>query len=343
MDTETKPAPAVDKLAEALAAAQGTFTNPKKTKTANAGKYSYSFADLADVLDAIRQPMASAGLSVVQTIETGPLHLATTLMHTSGQSITSRYPLVAMTSQQDMGSQLTYARRYSLCAILGVAAEEDRDGAVQGERAPASQVAPLEDLYGRMGEAGIGNAKVLAYLKAAGIHDAGAAKGVDTLPAEVVKRLVADWDKALPEIRAAAGKKHANATPATPAAPAATEAPAAHATAAPATATAAAHSAPAAAETAHAALDPYAGIDEALAGMMRAAKITPEQLKAYYVGKGHLPKTVEPCALKADYIRALTQPAWHRNRRRGTDGRTRFHRMRAALPSCRTARPRSRF
>jgi hypothetical protein len=304
MDTETKPAPAVAQLAEALAAAQGKFTNPKKTKTANAGKYSYSFADLADVLDAIRQPMASAGLSVVQTIETGPLHLATTLMHVSGQSITSRYPLVAMTSQQDMGSQLTYARRYSLCAILGVAAEEDRDGAVQGERAAATQAAPLEDLYSKMGEAGIGNAKVLAYLKASGIHDAGAAKGVDTLPAEVVKRLVADWDKALPEIRAAAGKKPANATPATPAAQEATAAPAA-----PTTATAAAPLAPAATNTAPAASDPYAGIDEALAGMMRAAKITPEQLKAYYVGKGHLPKTVEPSALKADYIRALTQPA----------------------------------
>jgi len=304
MDPETKPAPAVDKLAEALAAAQGKFTNPKKTKTANAGKYSYSFADLADVLDAIRQPMASAGLSVAQTIETGPLHLATTLMHTSGQCITSRYPLVAMTSQQDMGSQLTYARRYSLCAILGVAAEEDRDGAVQGERAPATQEGPLEQLYSKMGEAGIGNAKVLAYLRAAGIHDAGAAKGVDTLPAEVVKRLVADWDKALPEIRAAAGKKPANATPATPAAQEATAAPAA-----PTTATAAAPLAPAATETAPAASDPYAGIDEALAGMMRAAKITPEQLKAYYVGKGHLPKMVEPSALKADYIRALTQPA----------------------------------
>lgn len=308
MDTDTKPAPAVDKLAEALAAAQGKFTNPKKTKTANAGKYSYSFADLADVLDAIRQPMASAGLSVVQTIETVPLHLATTLMHTSGQCITSRYPLVAMTSQQDMGSQLTYARRYSLCAILGVAAEEDRDGAVQGERAAASQAAPLEELYGKMGEAGIGNAKVLAYLKTAGIHDAGAAKGVDTLPAEVVRKLVADWDKALPEIRAAAGKKPANATPAAPAATAAPEDTAAPA--APAAATAAAPSAPAAADnTAPTASDLYAGIDEALAGMMRVAKITPEQLKAYYVGKGHLPKTVEPSALKADYIRALTQPA----------------------------------
>jgi hypothetical protein len=307
MDTETKPAPAVDKLAEALAAAQGKFTNPKKTKTATGTKYSYTFADLADVLDAIRQPMASAGLSVVQTIETGPLHLATTLMHTSGQSVTSRYPLVAMTSQQDMGSQLTYARRYSLCAILGVAAEEDRDGAVQGERAPATQEGPLEALYGKMGEAGIGNAKVLAYLKASGIHDAGAAKGVDTLPAEVVKRLVADWDKALPEIRAAAGKKPANATPAAPAAPAAPDTTAAIVNLA--AAAAALVSAPAATSAAPAASDPYAGIDEALVGMMRAAKITPEQLKAYYVGKGHLPKTVEPSALKADYIRALTQPA----------------------------------
>jgi hypothetical protein len=212
-----------------------------------------------------------------------------------------------MTSQQDMGSQLTYARRYSLCAILGVAAEEDRDGAVQGERAAAPQEGPLEALYSKMGEAGIGNAKVLAYLKTAGIHDAGTAKGVDTLPAEVARKLVADWDKALPEIRAAAGKKPANATPVAPAPPAATETTAAPS--ATAMATAVAHLAPAAAETAPAASDLYAGIDEALAGMMRAAKIAPEQLKAYYVGKGHLPKTVEPSALKADYIRALTQPA----------------------------------
>lgn len=293
---ETKPAAQpVEKLAEALAAAQAAFQNPKKTKTANAGKYSYSFADLADVLDAIRQPMTSAGLSVVQTIETEPrLHLATTLMHSSGQSIVSRYPLTPMTSQQDMGSQITYARRYSLCAIVGVAAEEDRDGAV-GERAQPQQAAGgLEDLYSRMGEAGIGNAKVLAYLKAAGIHDAGAAKGVDTLPPEVVKRLLADWDKALPEIRAAATKKPADATPV--ATVAADPAPVAQA------------AAPAATPE-PAAPDAYAGIDAALAGMMREAKITPEALKAYYVGKGHLPKSVEPHALKPDYIRALTQPA----------------------------------
>lgn len=298
---ETKPAaPAVEKLAEALAAAQAAFQNPKKTKTANAGKYSYSFADLADVLDAIRQPMTSAGLSVAQTIETEPrLHLATTLMHASGQSIVSRYPLTPMTSQQDMGSQITYARRYSLCAIVGVAAEEDRDGAVQGERGQPQQASGgLEDLYAKMGEAGIGNAKVLAYLKAAGIHDAGTAKGVDTLPLAVVTQLLADWDKSLPEIRAAGGKKPANATPVAPVA--SEPAPAA---AQPQAASSALQELPAAAA------DPYDGIDAALAGMMREAKITPEALKAYYVGKGHLPKSVEPSALKPDYIRALTQPA----------------------------------
>lgn len=317
---ETKPAAhAVEKLAEALAAAQAKFTNPKKTKTAHAGKYSYSFADLADVLDVIRQPMTSAGLAIAQTIETEPsLHLATTLMHASGQRIVSRYPLKDMGSQQDMGSQITYARRYSICAILGVAAEEDRDAAVGGGAQPQQAAGGLEDLYNRMGEAGVGNAKVLAYLKAAGIHDAGpAAKGVDTLPPEAVRRLVADWDKVLPEIRAAATRKPANATPVTPAAPAAPATPATQAApaaptmakepAAPAATTAT--TAPTAPTAPSAEPDAYSGIDATLAGMMREAKITPEALKAYYVGKGHLPKSVEPSALKPDYIRALTQPA----------------------------------
>jgi hypothetical protein len=88
-------------------------------------------------VEQVRKPLADQGLSytqIVQQTETG-ITLVTLLMHKSGQWISGNYPLPKGLDSQDMGKAITYARRYSLCAILGIAAEDDDDGAgaVQGE------------------------------------------------------------------------------------------------------------------------------------------------------------------------------------------------------------------
>lgn len=87
------------------------------------------YADLAAVLDAIRAPLADNSLSVTQTTEIrdGGFVLVTKLRHSSGQWIASEYPLPVAATPQQLGSALTYARRYSLSAIACIAADEDDD------------------------------------------------------------------------------------------------------------------------------------------------------------------------------------------------------------------------
>jgi len=122
-------------LAAALAKAQGEFQPIKKDRTANAGTYSYDYADLAATIEAVRPALSKHGLSYVQPVcsDADGSVLVTRLMHASGQYIEGTYRLDSYDKPQDMGSALTYARRYSLTSMLGIAAEEDDDGrAAQG-------------------------------------------------------------------------------------------------------------------------------------------------------------------------------------------------------------------
>jgi hypothetical protein len=74
-------------------------------------------------------PLSDNGIAWTQTIEMrdGGLILATMLLHTSGQWIASEYPLPSSGKPQEMGSATTYAKRYSLAAIVGIAADDDDD------------------------------------------------------------------------------------------------------------------------------------------------------------------------------------------------------------------------
>jgi hypothetical protein len=121
----------IGQLAKALAAAQGEFRPIVKDKVVKSSSYSYRYADLATVRDAVTPALAKHGLAVVQTFRpNGGTHqyVETTLMHSSGESVSSSYQIPATGKQQEIGSAITYARRYSLCAILGVVAEDDDDG-----------------------------------------------------------------------------------------------------------------------------------------------------------------------------------------------------------------------
>jgi hypothetical protein len=116
-----------NELSAALAKAQSAMTSATFNRINPHFKNRY--ADLAAVIEAIREPMASNGLAVTQTTEIrdGSFVLVTTLRHTSGQWIGSEYPLPISAKPQEMGAAITYARRYSLQAISCIASDEDDD------------------------------------------------------------------------------------------------------------------------------------------------------------------------------------------------------------------------
>jgi hypothetical protein len=118
----------MNELMTALAAASAELTNPVKDKTAKAGAYSYTYANLASVLDIVRPILARHGLVVVQDVMLSDhrVNIITTVWHTSGESLTFG-PLSGPTGDtwQTLGGAITYARRYALMAALGLAADDD--------------------------------------------------------------------------------------------------------------------------------------------------------------------------------------------------------------------------
>jgi hypothetical protein len=117
----------IGELAAALAAAQGEITGALKDSKNPFFKSSY--ADLASVWDACRVSLSKNGLAVIQTASTsdaGAAVITTTLAHKSGQWIRGTLAMMPVKSDpQGMGSALTYARRYALAAMVGVAQVDD--------------------------------------------------------------------------------------------------------------------------------------------------------------------------------------------------------------------------
>lgn len=120
------------KLYEALAKAQGAMGNAKFNKVNP--HFRNKYADLSSIMDVCKKPLSENGLSILQIIKTdgeGKMYLVTRLAHTSGQFIESSFILRSEKNTiQGLGSALTYARRYSLSALLGIVADEDDDGEV---------------------------------------------------------------------------------------------------------------------------------------------------------------------------------------------------------------------
>ena len=139
--TLVPPPPSLAKLGAALAKAQGQMANAKKD-TENP-YFSSRYADLASIWDVIRKPLSDNGLCIIQqaTTDKGTVTVHTTLLHESGEKISDTLVLpVAQPTPQGYGSAITYARRYSLSAMVGVAAEADDDGnAASHAKSPATQ------------------------------------------------------------------------------------------------------------------------------------------------------------------------------------------------------------
>jgi ERF superfamily len=142
-------------LASALAKAQAELVNPEKSLTATIrtgrpGEWerSFRYAPLSSGLDIVRKTLGRHEIATLQTTaidqSAGMVNLTTTLAHASGEWIASDWPIcpIAETANpQRMGAALTYARRYALFALVGIAGEDDLDAPdlCDGPRSPTPQ------------------------------------------------------------------------------------------------------------------------------------------------------------------------------------------------------------
>ena len=121
----------IKEIATALSAFQGTLEQPKlekevKVRTKTGGEYKFKYADLSACVKAAAPALKEHGLSVTQIINNGKL--ITLLTHVSGQWFKSELTLPSQsTDYQAFGSAITYLKRYSYCAILGIVADTDDD------------------------------------------------------------------------------------------------------------------------------------------------------------------------------------------------------------------------
>jgi len=152
-------------IATALAKAQADIKKLERNRevevrTRSGGSYKFKYATLDHIIEHIREPLTKNGLWFTQLIETheGKYRLVTRLLHESGEAIESHTPLlVSGGNNQEFGSALTYMRRYSLSALLGLAADDDDDGnhadgnesqptgQPKKQKPPAQQTAPPQE------------------------------------------------------------------------------------------------------------------------------------------------------------------------------------------------------
>ena len=126
-------------LAAALAKAQAELVNPEKSLVATirsdrGGEQTFRYAPLSSGLDIVRKILGQHGIATVQTTAidqaAGIVNLTTLLAHASGEWISSDWPVCAIAdtaTPRRMGAALTYARRYSLFTLVGIAGEDDLD------------------------------------------------------------------------------------------------------------------------------------------------------------------------------------------------------------------------
>jgi ERF superfamily len=128
-------------IASALARAQAELTNPEKTLTAvirspfpREEDRTFQYASLASGLEIVRKTLSQQEIATIQTTRidpaTGNIHLTTLVAHASGEWISSDWPVCQAKDTEAphrMGAALTYARRYALFALVGIAGEDDLD------------------------------------------------------------------------------------------------------------------------------------------------------------------------------------------------------------------------
>ena len=127
-------------IATALAKAQTELTNPEKVMVGTIynnrtdAPQSFRYASLSSGLDIVRKALGGQQIAIAQTTDidraNGTVNLTTLLLHTSGEWISSDWPVCQLSetsAPRRMGAALTYARRYALFTMVGIAGEDDLD------------------------------------------------------------------------------------------------------------------------------------------------------------------------------------------------------------------------
>src|ERR1700681_4684828 len=136
-----RSSPSIASLAAALAKAQAELVNPEKSLTATIrsdergrADQTFRYASLSSGLDIVRKTLGLHEIATVQTTAidqiAGVVNLTTVLAHASGEWIASDWPVCAIAdtaTPHRMGAALTYARRYALFTLVGIAGEDDVD------------------------------------------------------------------------------------------------------------------------------------------------------------------------------------------------------------------------
>ena len=144
----------VGAIAAALAKAQVELSNPEKSLTAQiraGGSHgplrSFRYAPLSSGLDIVRKTLGRHEIATFQTTAIEPatncVNLTTVLAHSSGEWVASDWPVFSMTDRMashQTGAALTYARRYSLFTLVGIAGEDDLNGDLPLQSATPSQM-----------------------------------------------------------------------------------------------------------------------------------------------------------------------------------------------------------
>jgi hypothetical protein len=125
----------IGRIATALAKAQAELNNPERTLTATIqvrdSERTFRYASLANGLDLVRRCLGQHEIAVMQAtaVDQGQILLTTLLVHASGEWVSSIWPVCSAQepSAHVKGASLTYARRYALFAMVGIAGEDDLD------------------------------------------------------------------------------------------------------------------------------------------------------------------------------------------------------------------------
>ena len=170
-------------IAAALANAQAQLINPEKSLTGTirsdgtgGAERSFRYAPLSSGLDIVRKTLSQHEIATVQTTSidetAGMVRLSTVLAHASGEWIASDWPVCAIAetaTPHRMGAALTYARRYALFTLVGIAGEDDLDAPdliAPTTPAPKTEAGKTKDRlnggpnYPRQGQSGSGQQKV---------------------------------------------------------------------------------------------------------------------------------------------------------------------------------------
>jgi hypothetical protein len=158
-------------IAAALAKAQAQLVNPEKSLVATVqsdgrrgAEQTFRYAPLSSGLDIVRKTLSQHEIATVQTTSidetAGIVRLSTVLAHASGEWIASDWPVCPIAETewpQRMGAALTYARRYSLFTLVGIAGEDDLDAPDLTDPAPETGKPKINSTSGGNGAKQLGS------------------------------------------------------------------------------------------------------------------------------------------------------------------------------------------